>query len=943
VLKDNKWEEAPEGTVSTSGPNIKINGNSISGRDWTPELSAKADKSALESLATKSELNALNAAVDREFVSTSAWAKETFQLSGDYLTNKDLEDYYIKSEVDGKVEELSATIDRDFATKTELAEKLDESKTTNWDVTEYSAGNNYITIQNHKISGKDWSTEIDAKQDKLTDKQLSAISSVSAIQVISGDWATKTEVNAIVDNKAEELSATVSRDYLKKADVKEYSAGDNIDITNYVISSKDWTPELNTKVNNTDFNTYSASTKTQIDSKVNNADFTVYSATVDRQISDKLDKSEFDTYSADIDSQLSTLYYKKSETSGANEISTGLGKKVDLPTSQQTGKLVYNATNNTWEAAPSGFDGVVTTDSLSGNGTTISPLGLNTANIDPNKQYAWSTEGWKEVGAQSNLFAGTDLKIVNNVVQVNTNGIANSAGFAFVEGINTVASGIASHAEGRANSAYSDYSHIEGYRNSDYKAGTKLEANHTEGAYNQTSGVYAHVEGHANKLYGYGVHMQGGYNEFTIHNTSADRTDPDGRWNIWGISIEGMANATTAEPTSGTRGESDFGYVHGGILKVIGNGTRTKESEDPSSETITRSDALRLYRDGSMWVQGPISANGVELGNANDKVDLPDSSLANKWLIYSTLTGENQPRGWADATNVFYTKSSSDGRYIKKGSEGLSLNIGSNNTVQNDGKCIAIGNRCNVSGNSCAVNDDNSACDNSFAFGWKVKAKLYSLAGGHGDPASQYASTIAESYSVALGDACEAYNYSQAFGRGVKFTGNANGKGALAVGGWNKTQSDALFVVGNGTGNGNRSDAMVVDYACNTTVNGSVSARVATGKNILAVASAASLIGASRQTSANYGVNDTAIGTTWFGVGGDGMHQGFIKYSDGGNVGALDTASTIQLNFKPSTNKFDSIQVQINGGSVGYLIPAVTSTTTAGLTNDGILHIILES
>ena len=66
---------------------------------------------------------------------------------------------------------------------------------------------------------------------------------------------------------------------------------------------------------------------------------------------------------------------------------------------------------------------------------------------------------------------------------------------------------------------------------------------------------------------------------------------------------------------------------------------------------------------------------------------------------------------------------------------------------------------------------------------------------------------------ASIGDACEAYNYSQAFGRGVKFTGEstAHGRGGLAIGGWNKTQSDALFVVGNGTGNGNsRSDAMVV-------------------------------------------------------------------------------------------------------------------------------------
>lgn len=204
VLKNNKWEEAPEGTVYTSGPNIKIDGTSISGRDWSPELAEKANMSDLEGLATQDDLDELGDTIAMNLAEaldeTSAWANKTFQPVGDYLTDEVLENYYTKSEVNGKVNDLanefdsvidsvSATIDRDFALKTELEEKLDKSETTNWDVKEYSAGN-YITIQNHKISGKDWSTEIDAKQNKLTDKQLSAISSVSAIEAMSGKWVT---------------------------------------------------------------------------------------------------------------------------------------------------------------------------------------------------------------------------------------------------------------------------------------------------------------------------------------------------------------------------------------------------------------------------------------------------------------------------------------------------------------------------------------------------------------------------------------------------------------------------------------------------------------------------------------------------------------------------------------------------------------------------------
>jgi hypothetical protein len=52
---------------------------------------------------------------------------------------------------------------------------------------------------------------------------------------------------------------------------------------------------------------------------------------------------------------------------------------------------------------------------------------------------------------------------------------------------------------------------------------------------------------------------------------------------------------------------------------------------------------------------------------------------------------------------------------------------------------------------------------------------------------------------------------------------------------------------------------------------------------------------------------------------------------------------TTQINISPNTTNDQLVQVQHNGNQVGFLIPAVTATTTAGLTDDGILHIILES
>lgn len=51
---------------------------------------------------------------------------------------------------------------------------------------------------------------------------------------------------------------------------------------------------------------------------------------------------------------------------------------------------------------------------------------------------------------------------------------------------------------------------------------------------------------------------------------------------------------------------------------------------------------------------------------------------------------------------------------------------------------------------------------------------------------------------------------------------------------------------------------------------------------------------------------------------------------------------TTQINISPNTTNDQLVQVQ-HGGTTAYLIPAVTATSTDGLTDDGILHIIIES
>lgn len=74
----------------------------------------------------------------------------------------------------------------------------------------------------------------------------------------------------------------------------------------------------------------------------------------------------------------------------------------------------------------------------------------------------------------------------------------------------------------------------------------------------------------------------------------------------------------------------------------------------------------------------------------------------------------------------------------------------------------------------------------------------------------------------------------------------------------------------------------------------------------------------------------------------------YARFGLGRYGGAVIKAGTVgnnpvQLNIKPSNNNNELVELQNNGSTVGFLIPAVTATTTTGLTDDGILHIIVEN
>ena len=237
-------------------------------------------------------------------------------------------------------------------------------------------------------------------------------------------------------------------------------------------------------------------------------------------------------------------------------------------------------------------------------------------------------------GGGSQYFVGTDLKIdENNVISVNTNGNANND--------------------------------------------TENKRNFVEGSWTLASGYNCHAEGVATSALGYGVHAQGMWTCFSSN---------DGQLNggsygpiYWGegagATVEGYCNATTATPFSGTPGELDYGPIHGGILKVIGNGHVENENHETDVHVLYPSDALIIYRDGSINVAGKISANGVELGAGGGTVVQSD-------LMWKPTVGSDGYVRWTLASSA----TTPEAAYIS-GAQGPA---GANGTNGKDGYSVSL-------------------------------------------------------------------------------------------------------------------------------------------------------------------------------------------------------------------------------------------------------------
>ena len=275
----------------SAGANINISGHVISGRDWSPDLDVKLDKSAYisgtSSFVTVERMYDELSSISSHISADSPWisgnkilapsaiqlefgeqfqALSSFDLSGDhnhyllmkgaafrlpdlwphlsgYLPISSFNNYtdYAEARMSGifvLANSAYTTAVNNYHNKLDISAFSAYTAAHSGDETvPYSAGAN-IDVTDHVISGKDWT---DVIQSAMSSVNVSSKLDTSAFNLYSaahsGDDVTPYSGSSGIQVQDHVISITgeVGR---------VYSAGDNINITNDVISGRDWTDTI---------------------------------------------------------------------------------------------------------------------------------------------------------------------------------------------------------------------------------------------------------------------------------------------------------------------------------------------------------------------------------------------------------------------------------------------------------------------------------------------------------------------------------------------------------------------------------------------------------------------------------------------------------------------------------------------------------------------------
>ena len=326
---------------------------------------------------------------------------------------------------------------------------------------------------------------------------------------------------------------------------------------------------------------------------------------------------------------------------------------------------------------------------------------------------------------------------------------------AHAEGLQTNANGYYSHAEGSKSETNTDYAHAEGFKNK-----ASGSASHAEGFQNTVTGDFSHAEGMDTEVRGIGAHAEGDHTK-----ASSNYQHVQGRYNI------------EDEPEHNGEGK----YAH-----IVGNGSKDRPSN-----------AHTIDWDGNAWFAGKVT-----IGDASEelatKTDLStyakESQLVGKKRtdytgaeVFNDYNNNIASNKYAHAEG-YYTKATGLGSHA----EGYS--------VQTAG--VWYNTQANGQGSHAEGGGTTAQEYCSHAEGYKTTAS------GHSSHAEGFASTASGTGAHSEGCQCNAEaDYSHAGGKGTI----ADQICQTAIGKYNAEDAKALFIVGNGTNDANRSNAFTVN------------------------------------------------------------------------------------------------------------------------------------
>lgn len=371
--------------------------------------------------------------------------------------------------------------------------------------------------------------------------------------------------------------------------------------------------------------------------------------------------------------------------------------------------------------------------------------------------------------------------------------------FAHAEGNGTVASGVAAHSEGQSTRAIGQNSHAEGYNTEasyyySHAEGANTissgEASHAEGLGAEASGAYSHAEGQGSKAETSRSHAEG-------HNTvaKADAAHSEGK-------------STTAEGVA-SHAEGTNTIASGENAHAEGSGTKATKQHTHAEGYNTSAEAWGAHAEGgnSHALGEYAHAEGL-MTNAYGEGAHAEGRSTQAFGDASHAEGRNTKTGYAHGFTVVKLESKRNDDGMTSSYTGY-LYLDSIDGIQSGDQITLVNFDQNHS--SIAFNVSISTYNNCLRFDNGINPEGSNL---H----IEKIPSISEESAISLGTYCyltenpytgsRILSHSNAHSSGLgTITGRDN---QTAIGQYNQIDTNALFVVGDGTSDEQRSNSFVV-------------------------------------------------------------------------------------------------------------------------------------